>query len=153
MAGLSDLIADFLIATIGDDDKVQISRNNLAEHFSCAPSQINYVLSTRFTTDKGYMVESKRGGSGYITLFRLSSDKDEYIKEIIDEITKTPLNENREVAILSKMIRDEIITEREGRIIVAALSDKSFLTKTGKARDIERSVIFKNILLQILKEQ
>ncbi len=153
MGGLSDIIAEFLLSTIGDDERITISRNNLAEHFSCAPSQINYVLSTRFSTDNGYIVESKRGGGGYITLIRLSSDKHEYIKEIAEEVTNQPLSENRMNAILSKMIRDGYITDREGRIISAACSDKSFLTKTGSARDRERGVVFKNVLMQLLKEE
>lgn len=153
MAGLSDLIAEFLISTIGEDDKVQISRNSLAEHFACAPSQINYVLSTRFNTDTGYLVESKRGGSGYITLIKLSSDREEYLKEIIDEVKVSPISENRANAILLKLVRDGIITDREKRIIFSGLVDKCFLTKVGRSRDMERSVIFKNILIQLLKEE
>ena len=150
--GLSDMIADFLLTTIGDDERVTISRNNLAEHFACAPSQINYVLSTRFSTDKGYIVESKRGGSGYVTLIRISSDRNEYLKEIIESVSTEPLTARRMEAILSKLTRDGIITDREERIIAAACSDKSFLTKAGRARDAERGVVFKNVLTQLLKE-
>lgn len=153
MGGLTDIITEFLLATIGEDERITISRNNLAEHFSCAPSQINYVLSTRFSTDNGYIVESKRGGGGYITLIRLSSDRHEYLKEIADEVTTMPLSESRMTAILSKMCRDGYITEREGRLISAACSDKSFLTKTGEARDRERGIVFKNVLMQLLKEE
>lgn len=152
MSALSDIIAEFLLSTIGDDERITISRNNLAEHFSCAPSQINYVLSTRFSADNGYIVESKRGGGGYVTLIRLSTDKHEYVKEIADEVTKEPLTEARMTAILSKMMRDGYITDREGRLIAATCSDKSYLTKTGEARDRERGIAFKNFLMQLLKE-
>ena len=153
MAGLSDLIAEFLLSTIGEDDQITISRNSLAEHFSCAPSQINYVLSTRFNSDTGYIVESKRGGSGYITLIRLSSDRADYLKEIIDEVSKAPLPERRMKAIISKMTRDGIITEKEGRIIFAACSDKAFLTASGNARDVLRSGMMKSVLTELLKEE
>ena len=68
MANLSDLIEAFLLRTQGEDDMLQISRNELANYFSVAPSQINYVLSTRFTPDRGYTVESRRGGGGCVTV-------------------------------------------------------------------------------------
>ena len=70
MANISETIEQFIIATLGENDSVDISRNSLAEYFSCAPSQINYVLDTRFTIDRGFVKESKRGGSGYIKISR-----------------------------------------------------------------------------------
>ena len=73
MANISETIEQFIIATLGENDSVDISRNSLAEYFSCAPSQINYVLDTRFTIDRGYVKESKRGGSGYIKISRLKN--------------------------------------------------------------------------------
>ena len=72
MANISDLIESFLIDLFGDESSIYISRNELAQYFNCAPSQINYVLSTRFTLDKGFAIESRRGGGGYVTLVRLS---------------------------------------------------------------------------------
>ena len=64
MANISDIIESFLLETLGDNDTLNISRNELANYFACAPSQINYVLSTRFTPDRGYLIESRRGGAG-----------------------------------------------------------------------------------------
>lgn len=74
---LSDSIEDFIKALMEDEQDqqqaIELRRNELAEHFQCAPSQINYVLATRFTPDHGYVIESRRGGGGYIRIMRLAS--------------------------------------------------------------------------------
>ena len=80
MANISDIIESFLLETLGDNDTLNISRNELANYFACAPSQINYVLSTRFTPDRGYLIESRRGGGGFITVARLSQEPDELLQ-------------------------------------------------------------------------
>ena len=82
MANISDVIENFLTELFGDENSILISRNDLAQYFNCAPSQINYVLSTRFTVDKGYAVESKRGGGGYVTLIKLTDDE-HYLSELV----------------------------------------------------------------------
>ena len=66
MASISDEIEQFILSVLSDDESVKLSRNDLAHYFSVAPSQINYVLATRFNFDKGYIIESKRGGDGCI---------------------------------------------------------------------------------------
>ena len=71
---LSDSIEDFIKALMADETpEIELRRNELAEHFQCAPSQINYVLATRFTPDHGYVIESRRGGGGYIRIVRMAS--------------------------------------------------------------------------------
>ena len=85
MANISDIIEAFLLDTLGDDDTLSISRNELANYFSCAPSQINYVLSTRFTPERGYTVESRRGGGGSITVVRISQPPHEMLEELIGQ--------------------------------------------------------------------
>ncbi len=152
MAGLSDIIEEFLLSTFGEDDKMIISRNSLAEHFACAPSQINYVLATRFSKDRGYIVESKRGGSGYITLVRIDDEKNSYLSELAKDLQQVPLTQSRLTQILQRLIADKIITDREGRIILAGLSDKNFLV-SALGKDKERAIIFKNILIQLMVEK
>ena len=76
---LSDSIEDFIKALMEDEQDqqqaIELRRNELAEHFQCAPSQINYVLATRFTPDHGYVIESRRGGGGYIRILRLAATR------------------------------------------------------------------------------
>ena len=87
IARLSDIIESFLKAMINDmDGYIEIQRNELANRFKCVPSQINYVISTRFTNEKGYYVESRRGGGGYITIRRLNTDSAGIISCIITSI-------------------------------------------------------------------
>ena len=77
MARLSDIIENFIKAVLSENggQQVQIQRNELAGQFRCAPSQINYVLTTRFTYDKGYVIESRRGGGGYIIIKQVTKDR------------------------------------------------------------------------------
>ena len=82
---VSDIIERFLLDTLGDELSVKFNRNELAAYFSVAPSQINYVLSTRFTPERGYITESRRGGGGSITLIRVSENVDDVLLRYIDE--------------------------------------------------------------------
>ena len=77
MSNISDIIEEFILQQLEDSDNIDLSRNELANFFSCAPSQINYVLSTRFTAPKGYIVESHRGGGGFIRLIRVNYEKND----------------------------------------------------------------------------
>ena len=74
MAQLSDAIEQFIKELMDQEAQIELRRNELAHHFGCAPSQINYVLATRFTPDHGYIIESRRGGGGYIRIFRMAQD-------------------------------------------------------------------------------
>ena len=95
MANISDIIEQFILKTMGDDESVDISRNELATFFSCAPSQINYVLETRFTVDKGFVKESRRGGGGYIKISKINLDNDEYVSNLILESVGDELSQKR----------------------------------------------------------
>lgn len=85
MAILSDSIEQFIKSLLEEyDEMIELQRNELANYFSCAPSQINYVLATRFSPEKGYYVESKRGGGGYIKLVRIDTDQHTYISSLLN---------------------------------------------------------------------
>ena len=88
MPGLSNMIERFIKSMIemAEDSTIEIQRNELAERFDCAPSQINYVLTTRFTPYKGYYIESRRGGGGYIKIIKVGIDENEDINTIIVDI-------------------------------------------------------------------
>ena len=150
MASISDIIENFIIRTMGDDDTVDISRNELASFFSCAPSQINYVLETRFTVDKGYIKESHRGGGGFIKITKIKFEDDDYIKSLVLESVGDELTEKRMVQILSRLIREEVITEKEGEMVKICLCDDS-LSMPFVMRDKVRAKAFKSVLVSTLK--
>lgn len=151
MANLSDLIEAFLLETLGEDDVLRISRNELANYFSVAPSQINYVLSTRFTPDRGYTVESRRGGGGYLTVVRIRGNDDRFV----DEVMHLPINEGlsytRACHVIDRMEADKIIGKNEARLLKAAVSDKALVVPAVAQKDGLRAAIIKQVLIKALK--
>lgn len=148
---ISDVITEFLLEHIGDNDLLELSRNELANFFSCAPSQINYVLSTRFTPDKGYAVESKRGGGGYITLIRLREDKDSVISQMGNEVYGLEgLNYSKATAMILRLVEENVMTDKEGKIARLAMSDKALSFPINIA-DRLRKQIFYEILIELAK--
>ena len=83
---ISDIIEDFIKEMFDETDFIEIQRNDLAQQFNCVPSQINYVISTRFKPSQGYYVESKRGGGGHITIKRINTTKSNALMHIISSI-------------------------------------------------------------------
>ena len=150
MASISDIIENFILKTLGDDDSVDISRNELASFFSCAPSQINYVLETRFTVDKGFLKESHRGGGGYIKISKIRLEDDDYVKDLVLESVGDELTEKRMIQILSRLTRDEVMTEKESEMVKICLSDES-LAMPFVMRDRIRAKAFKSVLVSTLK--
>lgn len=152
MANISDLIEAFLLDTLGDDDSLRISRNELANYFSCAPSQINYVLSTRFTPERGYTVESRRGGGGSITVVRISQPPHEMLEELVGQTIADGLSYHRACQMLDRMEAENLLDEDTARVLQVALSDKA-LVAPGVAKDGLRAGIMKSVLLYLLKSQ
>ena len=152
MANISDIIENFILKSMGDDGVIDISRNDLADYFTCANSQINYVLETRFTIDKGFIVESKRGGGGYIRITKKDLTKDGYVNSLIVESIGDELKYQRALSILDKLVTEKIISEREKRIISAAIVDAAIKAPFA-IKDKLRASIFKSILLSILEEK
>lgn len=127
MPRLSDIIESFIkeMFSESNDKQLQIQRNELANHFSCAPSQINYVLTTRFTTDKGYYIESRRGGGGYITIKRIEFKKHNSLAEIIMEKIGDNITYDGACNIINGLQESEILTEREAHIMKSAVNDRT----------------------------
>ncbi|MCH5162560.1 MAG: CtsR family transcriptional regulator [Clostridiales bacterium] len=149
---VSDIIESFLLETLGNELSVSFNRNELATYFSVAPSQINYVLSTRFTPERGYIIESRRGGGGSIKIIRVSEDADDVIIRYIEETLASGIEYGKACQIIDRLTDDEIYTKSEAALIKAAISDKALLAPTvAKAR--LRGAILKNILLETLKSQ
>ena len=152
MANISETIEQFIIATMGENDFVDISRNELANFFSCVPSQINYVLETRFTIDKGFVKESRRGGGGYIRITRVPISEDNYVNSLILESIGDELSEKRMMQIVDRLKKEGVLTDKEGGIILSSLSDSSFNIPFS-FKDKVRANSFKNVLVFILKEK
>ena len=152
MANISESIEKFIITSLEDCDFVEISRNSLAEYFSCAPSQINYVLDTRFTLDRGYAKESRRGGSGFIKISKLKTlDENAYLNSLVLDSIGEELSLKRMGQILEKLVVDKILSEKEREIILQALSDDS-LSMPFAIKDKVRAKSFKNILISLMKK-
>ncbi|MBD1223960.1 CtsR family transcriptional regulator [Virgibacillus halodenitrificans] len=123
MSNISDIIEQHLkkILQAKGQDVIEIKRSEVADQFQCVPSQINYVINTRFTVEKGYIVESKRGGGGYIRIIRVKhQDKSELIDEIIEMINPT-VTQQAAVDILERLLEEDLITTREAKLILSAI--------------------------------
>ncbi len=150
MAGLSDLIEAFLKELMKESNGqiIEIKRNELANEFNCAPSQINYVLTTRFSVEKGYAVESKRGGGGHIRIIRLKIDDTQLIYNIIGEIGDS-INMTKAISIVNFFLERGIIKDRESKIMVAAVNNRT-LKVDGEIKNQLRASILKTMLAALL---
>lgn len=151
MANISDVIEQFILDALGQEASIIISRNQLAGHFDCSPSQINYVLSTRFTADRGFLTGSKRGGGGYIEVIRIESGAEPYLSSLIAEGIGGEITRQRASHIAERLLAEEIIDEKEFNIMTAALSDES-LSTPFPIKDKLRAQVLKNIIITLLKE-
>ena len=154
MKNISDIIEGYLKAIIEQETRgqIEIKRSEIAEKFQCVPSQINYVINTRFTLDRGYLVESKRGGGGYIRILRVRAHtKAELIEHIIQSLEAGASASTTE-DIVFRLLDEEVITKREAKIILAAL-DRTTLAIPLPARDELRARILCAMLLTLKYEK
>ncbi|AAK81129.1 transcriptional regulator CtsR [Clostridium acetobutylicum] len=147
---LSDIIEEFLKELIAEntENELEIQRNELANHFSCAPSQINYVLTTRFTTDKGYYIESRRGGGGCIRIRKVEyreNEKKPFINSIVDRI-KNSITYDAGCKIIDGLFDMNLLTSREVAIIKACINDRALLYAGDKRNEL-RAQIMKSVLI------
>ncbi len=146
---ICDAIERFLLESLGEEHSVLLSRNSLAAHFDCAPSQINYVLSTRFTPERGFLTTSRRGGGGYIEIVRADGAGD--VGALLRGGLGEELPYNRARGILDALQEKNTLTPRETRFLLAALSDAAL--SCSPVKDKLRARILKNILLEMVKEE
>lgn len=132
------------------DDFIELSRNDLARFFSCVPSQINYVLNTRFTINNGYVVESQRGGSGYIKVSRLHDSDSDFLKNAL-QLTNKPISLLESGQILDQMLSRGLISERERGLIKATISTKALNNPINIDNNI-RGNILTQIIIELMKE-
>lgn len=148
MSNISDIIEEFINKVLGSDNSLSISRNELAQFFDCAPSQINYVLSTRFTVDRGFVIESRRGGGGHIRLVRLAPDRNSIILNLEKYARQGGLTFTAGCQIVESLKENSIISEREAQMIRAAITDKA-LTLPIEGKEFLRANILRSILIEL----
>lgn len=127
MSNISDIIEQHLkkILEAARQESIEIKRSEIADQFQCVPSQINYVINTRFTVEKGYIVESKRGGGGYIRIIRIKhQDKTELIDDII-ELINPEVTQHAALDVLERLLEEQLITKREAKIMLSVIDRKT----------------------------
>lgn len=144
---MSDLIEGFIKELFDEEDSIEIQRNELAEQFNCVPSQINYVIATRFKPSQGYYVESRRGGGGHITIKKVNNTKSDYILHIIKNIGNE-ITANEVDILISDFLSYNMIGAKEAKLLKVATSD-NVLQLDKMEKDRVRARIFKNMLLNI----
>ena len=144
------MIEDFIRELFDEGNSIEIQRNDLAEKFNCVPSQINYVISTRFTPSHGYYVESKRGGGGHITITKVNITKSNYLMHIISSVGEKLTAQDVNIFI-SNFLSYDIITKTEAKLLKVATSD-NVLNIDSQTRDKLRANIFKNMLLNLVED-
>ncbi len=145
---LSDIIEAYIKDLIEDENSVELKRNELADKFNCVPSQINYVISTRFIPELGFYVESRRGGGGYIKISKSSLPRQDYINDIIEKIDNK-MSQSVVDVYLKEFLRYNILDEKIANLIRVALSDKSLAKVNLADRDYIRADIFKNLIINL----
>lgn len=147
---ISELIARRILSMLDEEDGIaEIQRKDLADSVGCVPSQINYVLTSRFTPERGFIVESRRGGGGYIRIKRIRMSRGEAlahaIRTIGEEITSASAYD-----FLRMMSENGMVTQEQASIIAAACSDQAYKNVPQNERDTLRATILKNTLLVLI---
>lgn len=142
MKNISDIIEEYLknVLEATGSHSVEIKRNEIADKFDCVPSQINYVIKTRFTAERGYMVESKRGGGGYIRINRVTLHEEIHLIEQLLQMIQPSISQGKTEQIIIRLLEEGIITEREARLMLSVV-DRSILQVPLPIRDELRSRI------------
>ena len=151
---LSDSIEQFIKTMLTQEaPEVELKRNELAEYFNCAPSQINYVLATRFTPDHGYIIESRRGGGGYIRIFRMAQDTSEQLIYLLHERVGDSIDALAASHLVQQLRERELVTDGEAAMMNAALSPQALsLPLSAEMKDALRARILKNMLLEVARK-
>ena len=149
---LADYIAEIIDEMLNENDgSLEIKRNEMALKLGCVPSQISYVITSRFTPERGYIIESRKGGGGCIRIIRKQMHKNEYLMHFFYAIGEK-ISENEAVAYINNLLGQNIISEREAIMISGALSNSALSNVMPRsARDSVRAGIFKHIILAIMQ--
>ena len=147
---LADQIAKIIEEMLEEGGgSLELQRNEMAGRLGCVPSQISYVITSRFTPERGYIIESRRGGGGHIRIVRREMHRDQYLMHFFHAIGER-IEENEAQAYLRNLTDQGVITAREGAVIAAALSTAALQNVTPEGRATVRARIFRHILLTLM---
>ena len=148
---LSDSIESFIKTLMSEEStEVELKRNELAEYFGCAPSQINYVLATRFSPDHGYLTESRRGGGGYIRIVRVVQSGSQRLMYLVNDRIGDSLGEEECIRLISQLKEQRIVTADEGALMASAVSSRALGIPVPDAmKNALRARMMKNMLMTI----
>lgn len=147
---LSDYIASVIEEMLdAGGGSAEMKRNDLATKLGCVPSQINYVITSRFTPERGYIIESRRGGGGYIRIVRKQLSRDDYLMHFF-HATGNSLGEAEANAFISNLYGAGAIDERESAVISTAVSDRALAALPTEVRNSVRADILRHIILTLM---
>jgi len=145
--GISDLIAGFISESLEEAGGfTEMQRAELAQRFNCVPSQINYVISTRFSPEHGYIVESRRGGSGYIRITRVQSTEKQLLMHTVNAIGDE-IDLKTSMALLSNACYGGALSQEAAKLISSAISDNALKPVQTEAKNAVRASILKHMLI------
>lgn len=152
MGNLAARIEDYLLRllSVSPRQHIDLQRKELAERFQCVPSQINYVLETRFTLERGFLVESRRGGGGYLRIARISLDHSRPIFEALGSSIGDSITQKKAEDLLNLLEGERVITAREGAVLKAAVK-REYYPKKKEDRDSLRARFLREALQEIIK--
>lgn len=151
-SGMSDMIAGFIQEMLNSTEgTAELRRSELADRFNCVPSQINYVISTRFSPEHGYIVESRRGGGGYIRITRVRTDPRRLIMHTVNTVGDA-IDARAAVALISNLLNAGVMDEATARLMLAATGNTALRPAETEVRDKIRASIFKQLLINLFNE-
>ena len=136
----SDLIEAYLKKILEKSEMIEIRRAEMADLFNCVPSQINYVINTRFTIQRGYTVESKRGGGGYIRIEKIQIANYHHFLQQVNHLFDRTISERDAAAIIQKLYEEGILSKREGNLLLTTIS-KAVLGKTEEENQVRAEIM------------
>jgi transcriptional regulator CtsR len=146
----SDLIESYIKKILEKNEMIEIRRIKMADLFNCVPSQINYVINTRFTIQRGYLVESKRGGGGYIRIAKVRISDKMHMLEQVNQLFDDTISEKNAFAIIQKLYEDQFITKKEGNLMLSAIAKNTL--NMNELEDYVRARILRAFLERLSYE-
>jgi transcriptional regulator CtsR len=150
---MSDMIEEYLKNAIKENGRIEIKRNEIADLFDCVPSQINYVINTRFTLKHGYAVESKRGGGGYIRIVKMQVNDNTELLERMSNLIGNGISEKSAQTIIQTLYESNLMTRREAHIMLAAINQANYSGNPNIDKKIRANILLSMTRLLILKNK